>query len=111
MKRGTETRVVLVTCGSLAEAREIAKATVGNRLAACVNVISAPVESVYRWKGKIQTGKEFLLLIKTTTRRVKELQSEISRLHSYDMPEFIVLRIAAGSRKYLAWLATSTSQT
>ncbi|HEY1422955.1 MAG TPA: divalent-cation tolerance protein CutA [Candidatus Acidoferrum sp.] len=111
MAKGTEAQVVLVTCGSMAEARKIAKAVVGKRLAACVNVISAPVESVYLWRGKIETAKEFLLIMKTTANRLKSLEKEIGRWHSYDVPEFIVLRIAAGSKKYLAWLTASVSQT
>jgi len=97
-------RVVLVTCGSVAEARKIAKAVVGKRLAACVNVVSSPVESVYRWKGKVENAKEFLLVIKTTTRRLKDLEKEIARLHTYEVPEFIVLPVNAGSPRYLAWL-------
>ena len=101
----TEARVVLVTCGSLAEARKIAKIVVEKGLAACVNVISAPVESVYRWKGKVETAKEFLLIMKTTRRRLKGLEKEIARVHSYDVPEFLVLGVTGGSRNYLSWLA------
>lgn len=104
MIRATEARVVLVTCGSLAEGRKIAKAVVEKRLAACVNVISAPVESVYRWKGTIESATEFLLVIKTTARRLRELEKEIARLHSYEVPEFLVLDVRGGSKKYLAWL-------
>lgn len=108
MVKATEARVVLVTCGSLVEGRKIAKMVVEKRLAACVNVISAPVESVYRWKGKIETAKEFLLLIKTTARRLKDLEKEIAKLHSYDVPEFLVLEIEGGSKRYLAWLTENT---
>jgi periplasmic divalent cation tolerance protein len=104
MIRATEARVVLVTCGGLAEGRKIAKAVVEKRLAACVNVISAPVESVYRWKGTIESATEFLLVIKTTARRLRELEKEIARLHSYEVPEFLVLDVRDGSKKYLAWL-------
>jgi len=101
---GTDARVILVTCGSLTEARKIARAVVEKRLAACVNVISAPVESVYRWKEKVEKAKEFLLVIKTTGRRVEALQQEIARLHSYEVPEFLVLDLGGGSKKYLEWL-------
>ena len=105
MRRGMDARVVLVTCGSLAEGRKIAKAVVTKRLAACVNVVSAPVESIYRWKAKIESAKEFLLIIKTTARRLKDLEKEIMRLHSYDVPEFLVLGVDGGSRAYLEWLS------
>ncbi len=104
MTQGTEARVVLVTCGSLAEGRKIAKAVVSKRLVACVNVISAPIESVYWWKGKVKAAKEFLLVIKTTARRLKELEVEIARLHSYEVPEFLVLPVDTGSQSYLGWL-------
>ena len=105
MVQATEARVVLVTCGSLAEARKIAKTVVGKRLAACVNVSSAPVESVYSWKGKVERAKEYLLVIKTTARRVMALEKEVAKLHSYEVPEFIVLRVEGGSKKYLSWIS------
>ena len=105
MRRGMDARVVLVTCGSLAEGRKIAKSVVTKRLAACVNVVSAPVESIYRWKGEIESAKEFLLIIKTTARRLKDLEKEIGRLHSYEVPEFLVLGVDGGSRAYLEWLS------
>ncbi len=104
MVRATEARVVLVTCGSLAEARKISKAIVEKRLAACVSVVSAPVESVYRWNAKVEMAKEFLLVIKTTALRLKDLEKEIAKLHSYEVPEFLVLAVEGGSKKYLAWL-------
>jgi periplasmic divalent cation tolerance protein len=97
--------VVLLTCGSRREAARIADAVVARRLAACVNIVSAPVDSIYRWKGKVEKAREFLLLIKTSRRRLAALRREVEKLHSYDVPEFIALPIAAGSPKYLAWLA------
>jgi periplasmic divalent cation tolerance protein len=97
--------VVLVTCGSRAERQRIAREVVSRRLAACANVLEIPVQSVYRWKGKVEKAREFLLLIKTSARRLSALQAEVQRLHSYDVPEFIALPIVAGSPKYLAWLA------
>jgi periplasmic divalent cation tolerance protein len=99
--------VVLVTCGSRAEAQRIAQKIVSRRLAACANLLETPVQSVYRWKGKVEKAREFLLLIKTSAARLAVLQAEVRRLHSYDVPEFIALPIIAGSPKYLAWLAES----
>jgi len=107
MIAGGQKRVVLVTCGSLREARGIAREVVEARLAACVNIVSAPVESVYRWKGKVERAREFLLVMKTTAKRLGALEKEVKRLHSYDVPEFIALPIAAGSREYLAWVGES----
>ena len=104
MKAGREYRVVLVTCGTLTEARRIARKAVAKRLAACVNVVLSPAESYYMWKGKLEKGREYLLIIKTTSARLAELESEVKRLHSYDVPEFIALPIVTGSRAYLGWL-------
>jgi periplasmic divalent cation tolerance protein len=107
MRAGGRTRVVLVMCGSLAEGRRIARRVVSKRLAACVNIILSPAESFYTWKGKLEKAREYLLVMKTTAKRLAELESEVKRLHSYDVPEFIALPIVAGSRDYLAWLQES----
>jgi periplasmic divalent cation tolerance protein len=104
MIAGGKNRVVMVTCGTLAEARRIARVVVTKRLAACVNIVLSPVESVYRWKNKIEKAREVLLLIKTTANVLAGLEKEVKRLHSYDVAEFIALPIAAGSREYLSWL-------
>jgi periplasmic divalent cation tolerance protein len=103
----TEKIVVLVTCGSRAEARKIARLVVEERLAACANVAGAPVESVYRWKGKVESAKEFLVMIKTTRPRFAKLRAAILEAHSYDVPEIIALPIAMGSAPYLEWIAES----
>ena len=109
MIMGGQNRCVLVTCGSLGEARRIARAVVTKRLAACVNVAVTPVESTYRWKGKVEKASEFLMVLKTTAKRLPALEREVKRLHSYDVPEFIALPIAAGSSEYLSWLEKSVS--
>jgi periplasmic divalent cation tolerance protein len=108
MPRAKPFRLVLVTCDSLPEARKIARAVVEKHFAACVNILTAPVESLYTWKGKLERSREHLLLIKTTAKRLNALEREVLRLHSYETPEFLVLPIAAGSRAYLRWLAQNT---
>jgi periplasmic divalent cation tolerance protein len=108
MPRATQYRLVFVNCGSLPEARKIARVVVEKHFAACVNIFTAPVESFYTWKGKLERSREHLLLIKTTAKRLKSLEREVLRLHSYDAPEFLVLRIAGGSPAYLRWLAQNT---
>jgi periplasmic divalent cation tolerance protein len=108
MKKNRGNYVVLVTCGTRAEARKLARLVVGAKLAACVNVLSAPVESIYRWKGKVESAKEFLLVMKTTPARFAALRDAITKAHSYDVPEIIALPIAAGSEKYLAWIAKNS---
>lgn len=104
MKRETRYRVVLVTCGTLEEARKIARAVVEKHLAACVNIVTYAVESFYMWEGKLENGSEYLLIMKTSEGRVEELEKEVKGMHSYDTPEFVVLPIVAGSEEYLKWV-------
>ena len=99
--------VVLVTCASGEEAERLARSVVEKKLAACVNVATAPVKSVYRWKGKIEMAAEFPLMMKTTRRKFLALEKEIRRLHSYETPEILGLPIVAGSAAYLRWIAES----
>lgn len=106
----TDKIVVLVTCGSVKEARRIARALVGGGLAACVNLVHGPVESIYRWKGRVKSAKERLLAIKTSRRRFAGVERVVRRLHSYRVPEIIALPIAQGSRDYLAWMSASVSR-
>jgi periplasmic divalent cation tolerance protein len=107
----TEFRIVLVTCASLAEARKIACAVVERQLAACVNISTSSVESIYRWKEKVQTAREYLLVMKSAERRLPELQQAVKEFHSYDVPEFIVLPVASGSKQYLDWVSESLKPT
>jgi periplasmic divalent cation tolerance protein len=98
-----EFRVVLCTAGSDAQAREIARALVERRLAACVNVVPS-VCSTYRWKGEIVEDGEALMIVKTSASRVEEVRRAVRELHSYDTPEVLVLDVSGGDADYLAWL-------
>lgn len=102
-------RIVLVTCASVAEARRIGRSAVEKKLAACANIV-AGVESIYRWKGKVERPREVLVVMKTTVGRLRELEREVKRMHSYEVPEFVVVPIVAGSRAYFAWLAESAGR-
>ena len=104
IRNGGRYRVVLVTCGSIGEARTIGRGVVAKKLAACANIVSG-VESIYRWKGKVERAREVLVIMKTTATRLRELEREVKRLHSYDVPEFIVLPIVGGSKEYLRWIS------
>ncbi|SRR5690348_9905869 len=101
-------RIVLTTAGSQEEARKIAHALVERKLAACVNIVPA-IESVYRWQGKVESATEWLLLIKTEAAAFERLRDAIQELHSYDLPECIMLEIRDGSTKYLEWIKASVS--
>ena len=107
MKAGGRNRIVMVTCGTLSESRKIARSVVQRRLAACVNVVRSPMNSYYAWKGKLEVAREYLLVMKTTLNRLPQLEKEVKRLHSYEVPEFIALPVAAGSKDYLRWLESS----
>ena len=102
----TNKRVVLSTCGSQEEGRQIAQRLVEKRLAACVNLVPG-VESVYLWQGKIETAAEWLLVIKTTAGAVATVREALQELHSYEVPEFLVLAIEDGSDAYLEWIGDS----
>jgi periplasmic divalent cation tolerance protein len=109
MKAARQCRLVLATCGTLTEGRLIARSVVSKRLAACVNVVLSPADSYYTWKGKLERAREYLLVIKTTAKRLTELEKEVKRLHTYDLPEFLALPISAGSNRYLSWLEASVT--
>jgi periplasmic divalent cation tolerance protein len=102
----TDKRIVLSTCGSLEEAEKIARYLVENRLAACVNVIPQ-VKSIYRWQGKLESAAEWLLLVKTTAERFPRVRDAIRGLHSYEVPECIVIPVEDGSASYLHWIEDS----
>jgi periplasmic divalent cation tolerance protein len=100
--------VVYVTAGSPVEGDRLARALVEERLAACVNRI-APVQSVYRWDGKVEQSEEQLLIIKTQRELFTALEKRVRELHSYAVPEIVALPIIAGSEAYLRWLADQTT--
>jgi periplasmic divalent cation tolerance protein len=102
----TDKRVVLTTTASEEEARKIARALVGERLAACVNIIPK-IESIYRWQDKLEEAREYLLLIKTTESVFPRLQEKLKALHSYELPECVALAMTAGSPSYLKWIDDS----
>jgi periplasmic divalent cation tolerance protein len=101
-----EFALVLTTIPLDFDAARLASTLVSERLAACVNVLPA-MQSIYRWKGTVEQASEHQLVIKTTAGRVGELQQRLKALHPYDVPEVLVLSVAAGSESYLAWLRES----
>lgn len=106
----TDKIIVLISCGSRAEARRIARALVEARLAACVNIVEARVESIYRWNGKVERARELLLIVKSSRKRFAALEAQVRQMHSYDVPEIVAVPIERGSRAYLAWLDESTKR-
>lgn len=95
--------LVFSTAASKKEARHISKILLQKKLAACVNIIPG-IESHYRWKGRIETGKEFLLLIKTKAALFGKLEKAVRENHSYSVPEIVAVSLEKGSKSYLDWL-------
>ena len=93
----TKALVVYVTVPNRKEANKIAQVLVKEKLAACVSIVPG-VSSRYRWQGRIENGKELLLVIKTVPRLYKALEKRIHALHSYTVPEVLALPVVDGSR-------------
>ena len=102
----TDKRIVVTTAGSEEEARKIAHALVDRQLAACVNIVPQ-IESVYRWQGKVEYAREWLLLIKTSAEKFSAVRDALCELHSYNLPECIAIAIEDGNPDYLQWIADS----
>lgn len=102
----SDARIVLTTCANAEEGRRLGRALVEEKLAACATVIPQ-VESVYRWKGQIETAGEALMLLKTSADKVDALERRLRELHTYETPEFLVLEVERGSAAYLEWLRQS----
>ncbi len=95
--------LVITTLDDKDKAKIIARKLVEEDYAACVQILG-PGESVYRWRGKVEEAKEWLLFIKTTSERYKGLETLIKRLHPYEVPEIIALPIIDGNEDYLRWI-------
>ena len=106
MKSAERFSIVLVTAPDLKTARVLARAALQARLIACANLIPK-IESHYWWQGKIESGAEVLLVFKTQKSKLASLEKLILARHPYDTPEFVVLPLSAGNKKYLDWLAAS----
>ncbi|XP_044286963.1 protein CutA [Varanus komodoensis] len=98
-----------VTCPSQTVAREIARALVEKRLAACVNIVPQ-ITSIYEWKGKIEEDSEVLLMIKTRTSRISALADFVRSVHPYEVAEVIAVPIQDGNPPYLKWVAETVPE-
>lgn len=101
-------RLIYITTGNREEAKRIGSALVEEKLAACANIIDG-MESLYRWEGKVESGKEAILIAKTTYNNVGALTARVKELHSYDVPCVISINVAEqeGNAAYLNWLTGS----
>jgi len=104
-----EPLIVITTLPLSHDARNLARALVDARLAACVNIVDA-VHSVYRWKDSVENEDERLLVIKSSRGRLSELEEMLKSLHPYETPEFVVISVDQLSDDYGAWLFSSISR-
>jgi len=99
--------IVFITTSSYEEARKIADALVAQKKAACVSIVPK-VNSLFRWKGKIEEAEESLMVVKTRAELFPEVVSTVKSIHSYEVPEIIALPIVEGNPDYLTWLKEQT---
>ncbi|MFC2002049.1 divalent-cation tolerance protein CutA [Chloroflexota bacterium] len=102
--------VVLITTANAGEARQVARVLLEQRKAACVN-ITEKVDSHFWWEGKIDSGQESLLVVKSKASLLPEIIELVKKVHSYDVPEIIALPVVGGNQDYLQWIDASVSQT
>jgi periplasmic divalent cation tolerance protein len=98
--------IVLSTFPADQDPRPLATALVQEHLAACVNVLP-PMQSIYRWEGKVEEATEYQLVIKTRAERVEAVKARLAALHPYEVPEVLVLAITGGADTYLQWIQAS----
>ena len=104
----TAARLAITTAGSREEAERIAHTLVEERLASCVNILDN-IRSVYRWQGSVESAGETMLLMKTDEQHIEPLRKRITELHSYELPEFLVIDVAGCSAAYFDWITGSLS--
>jgi len=109
MKLAWNAVLVLVTAPNLDTSRALSKAALEAHLVACANGIPK-IESHYWWQGKIESTAEVLIIFKTTKAKLKALEKLIIANHPYDTPEFLVLPIIAGNKRYLDWVSGSVTE-
>jgi periplasmic divalent cation tolerance protein len=100
--------LILCTCPDAETADRIARLIIGEKLAACVNILPS-VRSVYEWQGEVETAQEHLLLIKSPLERYAAIEAAINTAHPYQLPEIIAVAIECGSAEYLKWIDSCLS--
>jgi periplasmic divalent cation tolerance protein len=100
---GPQARIVLTTESTLEEANKLGRTLVEERLVACATLLPV-VQSIYHWNDQIQSAPETMVLLKTSTEKLEQLEKRLKELHTYRVPEFLVLPVESGSSAYLEWL-------
>lgn len=105
---GFEYVQAITTTDTETSASALARSAVEARLAACAQVIG-PITSTYRWQGAIETAQEWQVVLKTTAASYPDLEAHLRAEHGYDVPEIVMVPIAAGNPAYLAWITAETT--
>ncbi|MFH1263583.1 MAG: divalent-cation tolerance protein CutA [Pseudomonadota bacterium] len=109
MRTAKNFRIVFSTVGNQTNALKIARALLSARAAACVNMVRG-LRSIYRWKGRIQNDAEVLLIVKTTVKKLPDVEKIIRKTHTYEVPEIVSLPLDRGSERYLRWVEQETTK-
>ena len=99
--------LILTTVPDDESAEALARTLIDERLAACVN-LHGPMTSLYRWNGVVERESERQLIVKTTSDRIPAVETRVRQLHSYEVPEFLVVPVATGGAAYLSWVNDQT---
>ena len=98
--------IVLTTTDSVEKAEQLAHTLVEERLIACATVFPS-AKSIYLWQGRVESATEAIVLMKTVHGKLPPLETRLHALHSYETPEFLVVRMESASAAYLNWLVSS----
>ncbi len=102
-------RLIYMTAGSKEEARNVGKALVESKLAACVNIIDG-MNSLYMWEGKLQDDREVVLIAKTAENRVQDLIAKVKSVHSYDCPCILSIPVEGGNPDFVDWISNEVKR-
>jgi len=108
VKSASAFAVVLATAPDIKVARRLAQRAVREKLVACANIVPK-IESHYWWQGKLKASAEFLIIFKTTKKKLAAFEKFVLANHPYDTPEFVVISLNAGSKRYLEWIKASVA--
>ena len=103
MENANDFRICLITTDSYDNAVQIARILVAEKSAACCNIIQG-INSIYEWEGTIKHDREYLIIAKTRSDKMEQLEDRVKELHPYDIPEIISYALSEGSKEYLDWV-------